>query len=293
MMRPYIGSWKRLAIHGVAAVLFGAGHAGVAGHHAVEPRPAVGGLRVRRRHHRRVGRDRRPAARPPRVGRLLGVSPASWPAVVTFLWPSMTALALLVVIATWSLIIGGSQIALAISARKQVSGAGRSGSAAPCWCCSACCSSPTLATEPSASPGRSGGSPCCSAGLELWLAGRPGGGGRGRGGGGRRGGPGGPASGARRTNRRGPDPASTRQRPRRGPPQPTQRRSLRRSSTRAARLTPLISHREPRNDGAAVRDWRPVATTRSAPRMARDFLAAHRPASSPSQPSPQAAPRLG
>ena len=23
MMRPYVGSWKRLAVHGVAAILFG------------------------------------------------------------------------------------------------------------------------------------------------------------------------------------------------------------------------------------------------------------------------------
>jgi uncharacterized membrane protein HdeD (DUF308 family) len=36
----------------------------------------------------------------------------------------MTAVALLAVIATWSLIIGGSRIAFAISARKQLSGAG-------------------------------------------------------------------------------------------------------------------------------------------------------------------------
>ena len=34
----------------------------------------------------------------------------------------MTALALLVVIATWSLLIGGSRIAFAITARKQVPG---------------------------------------------------------------------------------------------------------------------------------------------------------------------------
>ncbi len=33
--------------------------------------------------------------------------------IVTFLWPSMTALALLVVIATWSLLVGGSWIAFA------------------------------------------------------------------------------------------------------------------------------------------------------------------------------------
>ena len=43
--------------------------------------------------------------------------------VVTFVWPSITAQALLVVIATWSLLIGGSQIVFAVKARKQVSDA--------------------------------------------------------------------------------------------------------------------------------------------------------------------------
>ena len=40
--------------------------------------------------------------------------------VVTFLWPSITELALLVVIASWALLIGGSQIAFAASARKEL-----------------------------------------------------------------------------------------------------------------------------------------------------------------------------
>ncbi len=43
--------------------------------------------------------------------------------VVTFLWPSITALALLVVIATWAFLIGGSRIAFAI-ARAQAAAAG-------------------------------------------------------------------------------------------------------------------------------------------------------------------------
>ena len=43
--------------------------------------------------------------------------------VVTFVWPSITAEALLIVIATWSLLIGGSQIVFAVRARKQVSDA--------------------------------------------------------------------------------------------------------------------------------------------------------------------------
>ena len=72
MMRPFVGSWKRLAVHGVAAVLFGLAT-------LVWPSitlwalvRAVGRVRLRRRHHRAVGRDRRSAARPSRVGRLLG-----------------------------------------------------------------------------------------------------------------------------------------------------------------------------------------------------------------------------
>ena len=43
--------------------------------------------------------------------------------VVTFVWPSITAQALLVVIATWSLLIGGSQIVFAARARKEMSDA--------------------------------------------------------------------------------------------------------------------------------------------------------------------------
>ncbi len=52
--------------------------------------------------------------------------------VVTFLWPSITALALLMVIATWSLLIGGSRIAFAISARNRCQGRGPSHSAVSC-----------------------------------------------------------------------------------------------------------------------------------------------------------------
>lgn len=42
--------------------------------------------------------------------------------VLTFAWPSITALALLYVIAAWSLITGFSLIAIAISERKQLTG---------------------------------------------------------------------------------------------------------------------------------------------------------------------------
>ena len=57
MMRPYVGSWKRLAVHGVGCGVLRPGRAGVAGHHAPRPGPAVGCVRPRRRHHRAVGRD--------------------------------------------------------------------------------------------------------------------------------------------------------------------------------------------------------------------------------------------
>ena len=123
MMRPYVGSWKRLAVHGVAAVLFGLAT-------LVWPDitlwalvRAVGCVRVRRRHHRAVGRDHRPAARPPRLGRLLGRHRHRSPAWSPSCGRPSPRSALLVVIATWSLLIGGSQIAFAISARKQMPGA--------------------------------------------------------------------------------------------------------------------------------------------------------------------------
>lgn len=43
--------------------------------------------------------------------------------VVTFLWPSITAMALLVLIAVWALLGGVTMIAMAISGRKQIKGA--------------------------------------------------------------------------------------------------------------------------------------------------------------------------
>ncbi len=122
MMRPYVGSWKRLAVHGVAAVLFGlatlvwpsmtlwalvllwGAFAFVDGVTALSAAIADP-LLVHRGW----------AAFSGVTGIIAGL--------VTLFWPSITALALLVVIATWSLLMGGSQIAFAISARKQVSGA--------------------------------------------------------------------------------------------------------------------------------------------------------------------------
>ena len=119
MMRPYVGSWKRLAVHGAAAVLFGlatlvwpsitlwtlvllwGAFAFVDGVTALWA--AIGDpLLVHRGWVAFWG--------------VTGIAAG----VVTFLWPSITALALLVVIASWALLIGGSQIAFAVSARKEL-----------------------------------------------------------------------------------------------------------------------------------------------------------------------------
>jgi uncharacterized membrane protein HdeD (DUF308 family) len=120
MMRPYIGSWKRLAVQGVAAVLFGMAT-------LVWPDITLGVLVLLWGAFAFVdGITALSAA----IGDRLLVH-RGWVAfsgitgiaagVVTLLWPSITALALLWVIAIWSLLIGGSRIALAITARKQLS----------------------------------------------------------------------------------------------------------------------------------------------------------------------------
>ena len=114
MMRPYIGSWKRLAVSGVAAVLFGLAT-------LMWPDVTLWALVVLWGAYVLVdGIARLSAAITDRF--LLN---RGWVAfwgvtgiaagMVTFLWPSITALALLAVIATWSLIVGGSQIAYAIT----------------------------------------------------------------------------------------------------------------------------------------------------------------------------------
>jgi uncharacterized membrane protein HdeD (DUF308 family) len=122
MMRPYVGSWKRLAIHGVAAVLFGLGT-------LVWPGVTLWALVILWGAFAFVDGITALSAAiadPLLVHRgwaaFWGVTGIA-AGVVTFAWPSITALALLVVIATWALLIGGSRIAFAISARKQVSGA--------------------------------------------------------------------------------------------------------------------------------------------------------------------------
>jgi uncharacterized membrane protein HdeD (DUF308 family) len=122
MMRPYVGSWKRLAVHGVAAVLFGLGT-------LVWPGITLWSLVLLWGAFAFVdGVTALSAAFTDQLlvhrgwvafSGLTGIAAG----IVTFLWPSMTALALLVVIAIWSLLIGASRIAFAISMRKQVSGA--------------------------------------------------------------------------------------------------------------------------------------------------------------------------
>jgi len=123
MMRPYIGSWKRVAVHGAAAMVFGLAT-------LVWPEISLWSLVLLWGAFAFV--DGVTAVSAALADRML--IHRGWVAVrgvagivagiVTFVWPSMTAVALLAVIATWSLIIGGSRIAFAISARKQLSGAG-------------------------------------------------------------------------------------------------------------------------------------------------------------------------
>lgn len=119
MMRPFIGSWKRLAVSGVAAGLFGLTT-------LVWPGVTLWALVALWGAFALVdGITALSAAITDRVlvrrgwvafSGVTGIAAG----VVTFLWPSITTLALLAVIATWSLIVGGSQIAFAITARKQV-----------------------------------------------------------------------------------------------------------------------------------------------------------------------------
>ena len=119
MMRPYVGSWKPLAVHGVAAVLFGLAT-------LVWPHVTLWALVVLWGAYAFV--DGVTALSAAITDRLLlhrgwvafwGVTGIA-AGVVTFLWPSITALALAVVIATWALLIGISQIAFAIAARKEI-----------------------------------------------------------------------------------------------------------------------------------------------------------------------------
>jgi uncharacterized membrane protein HdeD (DUF308 family) len=121
-MRPYVGSWKRLAVHGVAAVLFGLAT-------LVWPSITLWALVVLWGAFAFVDGVTALSAAiadPLLVHRgwvaFCGVTGIA-AGIVTFAWPSITAVALLVVIATWSLLVGGSRIAFAVEVRKQVHGA--------------------------------------------------------------------------------------------------------------------------------------------------------------------------
>ena len=121
MMRPYIGSWKRLAVQGAAAVIFGIAA-------LVWPSITLWALVVLWGAFAFVDGVTALSAAiadPLLVHRgwvaFWGVTSIG-AAIVTLFWPSITALALLAVIATWSLIIGGTRIAFAVSNRKQMSG---------------------------------------------------------------------------------------------------------------------------------------------------------------------------
>lgn len=119
-MRPFLGSWKRIAVHGAAAVLFGIatlvwphvtlwalvllwGAFALADGVTQLSASLVDPLLVHRGWAAFWG--------------LTGIAAG----VVTLVWPSITALALLVVIATWALVIGGSRIAYAVIARSELS----------------------------------------------------------------------------------------------------------------------------------------------------------------------------
>jgi uncharacterized membrane protein HdeD (DUF308 family) len=121
MMRPYVGSWKRLAVHGAAAVIFGIAT-------LVWPSITLWALVVLWGAFAFVDGVTALSgaiADPLLVHRgwvaFWGVTSIG-AAIVTLLWPSITALALLAVIATWSLVIGGTRIVFAIRSRKQMSG---------------------------------------------------------------------------------------------------------------------------------------------------------------------------
>lgn len=119
MMRTYVGSWKRLAVHGVAAVLFGlatlvwpaitlwalvvmwGAYAFVDGVTALAA--AIGDPLLRHRGW---------AA----FSGITGIAAG----VITLVWPSITAQALLIVIAVWSLLVGGAQIVVAFRTRKEL-----------------------------------------------------------------------------------------------------------------------------------------------------------------------------
>ena len=193
-MRPYIGSWKRLAVSGVAAVLFGLAT-------LVWPGVTLWALVVL------WGASTCSSTASPPLSaaitdRLLvnrgwvafwGVTGIA-AGVVTFLWPSITALG--AARGHRDVVADHRRLPDRVRHLGPQAGAGRlgrSGSAAPCWCCSACCCSPTPASEPRHHLGDRVARLRCPAASSCGSR---------------------PMSEARRTNRRG-RPASTRRGPHR------------------------------------------------------------------------------
>jgi uncharacterized membrane protein HdeD (DUF308 family) len=121
MIRPYITSARHLAVQGVAAIVFGILT-------LVWPDVTLWTLVVLWGAYAFV--DGTVALSAAITDRLLphrgwvalsGVS-GIVAGLVTFFWPGITALALLYVIAVWAFVVGTSQIAIAITERKQIRG---------------------------------------------------------------------------------------------------------------------------------------------------------------------------
>jgi uncharacterized membrane protein HdeD (DUF308 family) len=121
MMRPYVGSWKRLAVHGTLAIVFSLAT-------LLWPEVTLWALVVLWGAFAFV--DGITALSAAIADPLL--AHRGWMAfwgltgigagIVTFVWPAMTAVALLAVIAAWALLIGASWIVVAIRDRKRMSG---------------------------------------------------------------------------------------------------------------------------------------------------------------------------
>lgn len=122
-MRSYfIGDWRLIAVRGVAALLFGLGT-------LVWPDVTLWALVLMWGAFALV--DGISSLTAAMSGGRGNVSHRGWLAfhglagiaagVVTFVWPSITARALLYIIAAWALVVGVAQIATAISMRKAIS----------------------------------------------------------------------------------------------------------------------------------------------------------------------------
>ena len=121
LIQYYVGDWRRLAVHGVIAVLFGLAT-------LAWPDITLWALVVLWGAYALVDGAialSTAIAAPIAVHRgwlafrgVVGVAAG----IVTFAWPSMTALALLCVIAAWALLAGGALLVAAVRVRKQVTG---------------------------------------------------------------------------------------------------------------------------------------------------------------------------